>query len=357
MAKKKYYQRPDGLYETSRTINGKRVVFRGRTCAEVDRKILEHDVTKKKGRKFPVIATEWLASRGNDLAWGTFKGYRKIVNDLCAVFPMHIGEITPLDLRRAVVNVERMGYSKGYVERFLSVAKQICSYAVLSGDIAINIAREVKMSRNLPAGKRPALTEEQERKVESCRTGRWWLLGLMLLYTGCRRGELAALEWQDIDRVNKTITINKKLNWSESSTHPKVDHFLKNKSTGRTIPLFDILADALPRNRIGRIFTFKNGEYFSIDHWTVMWREYCRDAGLVDDDGNPVVTAHQFRHSYATICYEAGIDSRAAAAFLGDTEKVTQAVYTELRERHHFSAAEQVNAYLTMRRELPANEA
>ena len=34
---KKYYQRPDGLFESIRTINGKRVPFRGRTCREVDR--------------------------------------------------------------------------------------------------------------------------------------------------------------------------------------------------------------------------------------------------------------------------------------------------------------------------------
>ena len=35
MAKKqKYYQRPDGLFETIRTINGKRVAFRGRTCRD-----------------------------------------------------------------------------------------------------------------------------------------------------------------------------------------------------------------------------------------------------------------------------------------------------------------------------------
>ena len=38
MAKDKYYKRPDGLYEVSRTINGKRVRFRGKTCREVDQK-------------------------------------------------------------------------------------------------------------------------------------------------------------------------------------------------------------------------------------------------------------------------------------------------------------------------------
>ena len=37
MAKKKYYQRPDGLYEAIRVVNGKRKAFRGRTPHEVER--------------------------------------------------------------------------------------------------------------------------------------------------------------------------------------------------------------------------------------------------------------------------------------------------------------------------------
>ena len=55
----KYYRRPDGLYETSRTVNGKRIKFRGRTCQEVDRKILEFNTQQKRGRKVPVIVDEW----------------------------------------------------------------------------------------------------------------------------------------------------------------------------------------------------------------------------------------------------------------------------------------------------------
>ena len=62
MAKKKYYQRKDdGLFETTRTVNGKRVRFRGKTCAEVDRKILAYNEDKKKGRKVPKIIDEWWA--------------------------------------------------------------------------------------------------------------------------------------------------------------------------------------------------------------------------------------------------------------------------------------------------------
>ena len=48
MAKKsKYHQRPDGLFEAIRTINGKRVAFRGKSCREVDRKILCREASER----------------------------------------------------------------------------------------------------------------------------------------------------------------------------------------------------------------------------------------------------------------------------------------------------------------------
>ena len=61
------------------------------------------------------------------------------------------------------------------------------------------------------------------------------------------------------------------------------------------------------------------------------------------------ITPHCFRHSFTTICFEAGIDAKTTAAYIGDTEQVTKDVYTELRRRHNATSAERVNAYLELR--------
>jgi integrase len=71
-----------------------------------------------------------------------------------------------------------------------------------------------------------------------------------------------------------------------------------------------------------------------------MWKQYIKAVGLDD------ITMHCFRHSFATICYEAGIDSKTAAAFLGDTEAVTQNVYQELRKHHQIRGVDLLNAYI-----------
>lgn len=41
----------------------------------------------------------------------------------------------------------------------------------------------------------------------------YWIFFKMLIKTGMRKGEAAALEWSDIDFKNRTININKTLDF------------------------------------------------------------------------------------------------------------------------------------------------
>lgn len=216
----------------------------------------------------------------------------------------------------------------------------------VEGDVEVSPAAEVHRAKNLPKKKRRALTEDEERKLEEYR-GEDYPLGLILLYTGFRRGELLALEWQDFDHRAGVVRLTRKLNYLMG----RVENYLKNGDTERVIPLLAPLADALPHNRIGRIFTDKNGNYLTATQFAKRWKAYREAVGLPED-----ITLHCFRHSLATICFEAGVSAQDLAAFLGDTVEIAEKVYVELRERHHISSAERVNAYLQMRAEERASQ-
>lgn len=83
MAKKaKYYQRKDGLFETIKTINGKRVAFRGHSCREVDQKLLAYREETERGRRFPVVADEWEREHEKTVSEATRVAYRVIVRRL-----------------------------------------------------------------------------------------------------------------------------------------------------------------------------------------------------------------------------------------------------------------------------------
>lgn len=345
MSRKKYYQRPDGLFEATRTVNGKKVRFRGKTCAEVDRKILEYNTQARRGRKVSAILDEWERAKEREVVESTLTTYKPyIANVREALGDRYAGDIRPGDLCRFIDDFTAKGYAGGTVDLQLSVVKQLFSFAVRRGDVDVSPATEVHKARNLEKGRRRALTEDEERMVEEYR-GEDYLLGLFLLYTGFRRGELLALEWQDIDHRAGVIRLQRKLNYGGGhASCPKVENYLKNKDDQRVIPLLAPLAEVLPRNRIGRIFTGDTGKYLTQSAWRKRWIKYQQAVGLPEE-----VTPHCFRHSLATICFEAGVPARDLAAFLGDSVQVAERVYVELRERHHASSAERVNAYLQMR--------
>lgn len=354
--KGKYYVRPDGLHEAVRTINGKRVAFRGKTDREVDRKILEYQQEAAKGRRFPEIADEWERAHESKVSESTRRVYSYAVKRLKAAFPQRAAEIEPLDIQRYITAFERQGRSANSVGIELAVCRMIFSHAVLSGDIRVSPAAEVKKSRGLPVKRREALTEEQEASVKAAgkaQKAHWWLFGYLLLYTGMRRGEALALTYSDIDRRAGVIHVTKKLSYAMGQ-FPVLEDHLKSENGTRTVPLLPPLADALPRNRVGLIFPGEDGGFMRAGEITKNWRKYCRDVGLSEiiqtSDGKThetfPITPHCFRHSFATICYEAGLDPRQAAEILGDTPEVLEGVYTHLRQQHRATAAEKLTAYM-----------
>lgn len=339
--KQRYYQRQDGLFETSRTINGKRVYFRGKTCREIDRKIMEWQDERAKGRKFPAIADEWEIEHEKGVRESTRRVYSLAVKRLKAAFPGYSREITPLDIQRYIRRFEAEGRAGNSVQIELSVCKMIFAHAVLQGDIDTNPAAEVRKSRSLPKKERRALTAEEERKVkETIQTKPpFWLFPYLLLYTGLRRGEALALTYADIDRKAETIRIDKKLNYTGHS-RPVLEDFLKSENGERVIPLLPQLAAALPKNRVGLIFPDEDGGYMRSSRLDARWGAYCSAVGLPKE-----ITPHCFRHSYATICFEAGLSPRDAAGFLGDSVAVVEGVYTHLREQRAADAAEKLRRY------------
>ena len=114
------------------------------------------------------------------------------------------------------------------------------------------------------------------------------MLGMMALFTGCRRGELLALRWEDIDRKTGTITINKKINYTTGK--PVLEDHTKTEAGMRTIPLLAPLADALPKDRIGLIFHNDKGNYLNSRQLSSLWRDFCDGVGLYTtepaDDGH-----------------------------------------------------------------------
>lgn len=102
--------------------------------------------------------------------------------------------------------------------------------------------------------------------------------------------------------------------------------------------MLDKLAAVLPLG-IGDALVFpgKDGDYIHYTAYHRMWKRWQKTAGVT-------VTAHQLRHGYATMLFEAGISERDAMDLLGHADiNLTKNIYTHIRKTREEETAAKLN--------------
>lgn len=323
--KPKYYVRPDGLHEAIRTINGKRVAFRGRTDAEVEQKMIAYQEKEERGPMFKEVAEKWQEQHFPSLTPGTLKGYKSAYDRAVARFgDMPIKELTLNDIDALLQNMGKQQFAKKTVSNQRLVINLICRSAVLDGILKFNPCAEAKVPKGLKHTPRLLPSDEELEIVKNNWNQPGGLLPYFILYTGCRKGEALALTFKDIDRKKKIITINKSVAFNNQQPYLKEP---KTTAGIREIILLDNLADVLPRG-IGNALLFpgRNGSYMRQAEYERAWKRWQKSVGVT-------LTAHQLRHGYATMLFEAGISERDAMYLMGHTDiTLTRNIYTHIRK-------------------------
>jgi len=327
MAKKKpkYYVRPDGLHETIRLINGKRVPFRGRTDTEVDQKMIAYQAKEKQGPLFSEVAEKWKEEHYPTISPTTANGYRSSYNRAKErLESIPIKELAPSDIGSLLQDMARKQYARKTVTNQLLVINLICRSAMLDGIIRTNPCTAVSVPKGLKHTPRELPSDEDLLIVKEGWNNPGGLLPYFILYTGCRRGEAMAITFRDIDRKKKVIRINKSVCWANT------DPFIKTPKTAagtREIILLDKLAEVLPLG-IGDALLFPGTDGGLMRNVTLRhkWDKWRKLTGLT-------LTPHQLRHGYATMLFEAGIEERDAMDLLGHSDiKLTHNIYTHIRK-------------------------
>lgn len=339
MAKKqsKYHRRPDGLLETTRTdkCTGKRIHFYGHTDREIDDQIMAFSAVAERGRLFKEVAEEWRDLHFPTLAPNTLKGYRPAYRRAVEEFGDDpIRQIRPQDVKRFITDFSRGSRAKKTVTNQLLILSLIFGYAVENGDINYSPCDHVTIPKNLPKGHRDAASPENEATVKA--SADIWLFPYFILYTGLRKGEALALTWGDIDLERREINVCK------SVYHEGDRPYIKEPKTAagvRIVPLLDPLLEALPTPGQPEEYVFSDDGLSPLTNrrYQTLWTAYAKETGIT-------CTAHQLRHSYATILSECKVDVKDAQYLLGhSTIAMTQDVYTHLREARRKKTALSLN--------------
>ena len=147
---------------------------------------------------------------------------------------------------------------------------------------------------------------------------------LLMFYSGCRIGEILALEWKDINFENNTIHINKRVYDGEIDT-PKTD------SSIRTIKI--------PEHTTKAIKEYKNtlsvkedyyafGLYYKPMNAKSPWLMFRK---FIEWSGVSTIRLHDLRHSHASYLINKGYDIQIISKRLGHTNtSITYDVYSHL---------------------------
>ncbi len=161
-----------------------------------------------------------------------------------------------------------------------------------------------------------------------------YVLYSVLLATGCRFGEVVALEWSDIDLENGTISITK--NYSRLL---KLIGTPKSKAGVRVISIDKKTINLLRlyKNRQRQLF-IETGAHVSAVVFATPTKEYQNMATRQDsldrrcaEIGIPRFTFHAFRHTHASLLLNAGISYKELQYRLGHaTLAMTMDIYSHL---------------------------
>lgn len=336
--KTKYHLRTDGVtLEHVITIDGKRKHFYGRSDEEIDQKIAAYYQAMNRGKLFSEVLDEWQAVHDEIITPATQRAYLAPTKDALSRFgDVPVKNITAKEIKTTLAEMARKGYSIKTIKKYYTIYHSVLDYAAENGYIDHNVAKNVSMPKYAkPVQKREPATPQEEAIIKA-NIDRW-LFPYFLLMTGLRKGEALAIQFQDIDRQAKTISVTKSVCYKYNTPYIKEP---KTAAGIRTVPLLDELAARLPDGP-PEDFLFSGPKPMSMMVYQRRWARYQKETGVT-------CTAHQLRHSFATMMYDAEIDVKQAQYILGHaSESITRDIYTHIRDSKRQSAADKLNAFIS----------
>lgn len=245
------------------------------------------------------------------------------------------------------------------IRHVLGLVSDIFAYAVRMGIVRDNPCGRVVLPKLVRKEKKIYTVEETVRLMELLRNEpvKYRAFYYLLIYSGCRRGELLGLEWQDVDFSNCLISIRRTSCYTpDRGTYTDTT---KTEHSKRTLKIPQEVMDILCELRefqlrqadifgekwveTGRLFTKENGEPQHPNtsyHWL---EKFCARNGL------PFHGIHSFRHLFASLLVGNGVDIVTVSGVLGHSAvSTTSNIYCHMLEDARARASDTVASALRL---------
>ncbi|MDE7185373.1 MAG: site-specific integrase [Lachnospiraceae bacterium] len=329
-------KRTDGMLEKRFTVNGRRYSIYARTSKELVQK--EQEIRKKieagiytdnRSLTLDKYFEEWLTGKRNGTKGNTLKTYKSY----------YYKHVSPKIGSRKVQQIERreiLALQKEIAEHLsvstcntvLKMLKVVLNDAIQDAVISKSPADGIKSLKDTDTKASEtyhrALTEQEQKDfMQEMAQDYYYEFVSLLLCTGMRSGEAAALTWDDIDYKQNVIHVVKTATFNEDGTATIGSP--KSEAGKRDIPLNDTIKDILLRQRKkqGSIIQIENRVFTTVYggmvHNHAVNRAISDTLARLKERGKPIehFTAHALRDTFATRYIEQGGSPQTLKTILG----------------------------------------
>lgn len=339
-------KRWEGRYHKGRTING-RIKYGsvyGETYQEVKEKLYPYKIKYQTIIQLQGVGssplTEWVTIWLTEFQarWkpATYANYRhKLFKYVVSkIGDQPLNKLTQSDIQQLVEQLQNQPLSPSTIEVIIRILSNCLSQAVHKGLLRNNPCQQVRLPRKKQEKVRALTRKEQkslEREAKKTATNQG-LPVLLALQTGMRIGEIAALQWKDIDFDSKLIHVGHTYQRVpvSSPTGKKTQLIYgeaKTRSSKRVIPMTDELLHSLLKRKkqTSHSFVFSVNGHPCEPRLLTRYFHQLRDKAKISS-----VHFHQLRHTFATRCIETRADIASVSALLGHASaKMTLDIYTD----------------------------
>lgn len=299
----------------------------------------------------------------------TVRNYKTMFKKVKPVLGQYkLKNITPEALQDFLNDLYKSGYSKNYIRQFKALFSTSFKYAVYpcryineNPTLYISLPKKLKDAK----GKKFLTTEELKTIFDYFNEDSNMYIFLQIAFhTGLRRGEVAALTWDDINFKEKTLTVNKNMLRIDEKW---IIDTPKSESSNRTIKLGDTIIEILKKWKKKQAMNkLQCGEHYVnnyIDNENTLYNfesmltpnsNYKKIDFVCTNHYGKIVTSsaaryisevtnkklgiefsfHMLRHTHATILIEAGANIKDVQVRLGHSDiATTMNIYSHVTKK------------------------
>lgn len=309
---------------------------------------------------------EWLENIKPKVVQSTYIGYEQVVKGrLCPYFKskkIKLIDLRPRDIQDFINYLYKQRLKGSTIAHYTSNMNTALKEAVIAEIIPSNPMDRIESVKKEVYIPEFYTDDELIELIEVIKTQKLELpLTLGIIY-GLRREEILGLTWNAIDFKNKSITIRKTVGRGkyDGVTQFLIKDIPKNKSSYRTLPMFDFIADLLKKYKekytlnekiFGNTYItdykdficlMDNGELVKPDY---VDRTFSR---ILKENRFRHIRLHDLRHSCATLLLRNGVPLPEIQKWLGHSNIITTQRYSHLDQNDKSIPANMIETKFNM---------